>query len=149
MISPRQRRFEVCKIEILRVETLNSLFLTILSFFEMNEQVSSSVSRLDRISAPPDETICTILSNLPLEESARTSTLSKRWCKVWLLSPIAVSVEFIIKQSFTYSTQEKSSYASWIINTLSHTISTYPGPFHACHFVLPIWDEHHKTLKNS
>lgn len=101
-----------------------SIFLTILSFSEMNEQVSYPVSRLDRISALPDGIICTILSNLPLEESARMSILPKRWCKIWPLSPITISDVSILEQSHTYSTQECSSYFSWLINT--HPTSFLP-----------------------
>lgn len=114
----------------------------------MNEQASSTITRGDRISFLPDEIISVILSNLSVEESARTSILSKRWHKLWLLSPITISDKSIMKQSRTYSNQEESGYSSWIINTLSHIISTHPGPIHTCHFILPIWDDRHQTLVN-
>lgn len=116
----------------------------------MDDQSSPPIVHGDLISKLPDDIICTILSYLFVDESARTSILSKRWRKLWLLSSINISDESIFNNSRTYSNQKGSYYGSdyfpWIMSTLSHILSTHPGPIHTCSFDLPFWPKNIHTL---
>ncbi|MFS8031599.1 putative F-box-like domain superfamily protein [Helianthus anomalus] len=66
---------------------------------EMEAKHLSKAQQLDRITTLPQSIIETILCLLPIEETARTSILSREWRFKWTTIPKLVFLDDTVKRS--------------------------------------------------